>query len=299
MTKTRPFRTTRQIVNLRQGRNDWYRIQASASADGPNKLYIYDEIGYFGVTASDMVADLAGVKGDLEVHLNTPGGDVFEGVAIYEQLSQRDGLVRVLVDGLAASAGSIIAMAADPGNLIIAPNASMMIHEGFSMGVGDARDMRKLADLLDEQSANIANIYAARTGQPADHWRDQMLAETWYVGQKAVDAGLADFVRGNEPEDAAPAAKLAATWDLSIFARRPGQPVASAAEDPPAAGPEQDPPAEPPADPPAEAAPGPDAEPVLDGQHDEDPVPDTRMHTAFLQLTGDMFENIRSALEGQ
>ena len=165
MTISKPFRTTRTIANLRAGRNEWYRI--SAQADGFTPVHIYDEIGYFGVTAGDFAADLAGIKGDIELHLNTPGGDVFEGITIYEQLSQRDGIVRVLVDGLAASAGSVIAMAADPGNLIIAPNASMMIHEGFSMGVGDARDMRKLADLLDEQSANIANIYAARTGQDA------------------------------------------------------------------------------------------------------------------------------------
>jgi hypothetical protein len=127
-----------------------------------------------------------------------------------------------------------------------------------------------------------------------------MLAETWYIGQEAVDAGLADFVQGAEPEDAAPAARLAATWDLSIFAKRPGQPVA-AAEDPPAEpAAEPDAAAEPAAEPPAEAEAQPEADPVApDGQHDEDPVPDQRMHTAFLQLTGDMFENIRSALEGQ
>lgn len=226
MPDHKPFRTTRRIANLRQGRNDWYRIKALA--DEPSQLHIYDEIGFFGVTAGDMIADLAGIKGDLEVHLNTPGGEVFDGIAIYNALRQRDGIVRVVIDSLAASIGSVIAMAADPGNLIIAKNASMMIHDGFGMGIGNAKDLRDLADLLDKTSDNIASIYADRTGQPAAQWRDAMLAETWYVGQEAVDAGLADFIQGAEPEDAGPAIRIASTWDLSIFAKRPGQPQAAA-----------------------------------------------------------------------
>jgi ATP-dependent protease ClpP protease subunit len=228
---TKPFRTTRAIANLRQGRNDWYRIKAQA--DGPAQVHIFDEVGYFGVTAKDFTADLADVRGDIELHLSTPGGEVFDGIAIYNTLKQRDGIVRIIVDSLAASIGSVIAMAADPGNLIIAKNASMMIHDGFSMGIGNARDLRELADLLDRTSDNIASIYADRTGKPAAYWREAMLAETWYVGQEAVDAGLADFIQGTEPEDAAPAVRLAASWDLSLFARRPGA-LAAAASDGPA-----------------------------------------------------------------
>ena len=220
MVATKPFRTTRQIVNLKQGRNDWYRIKNLA--DGPSQLHIYDEIGYFGVTAADMISDLSNVKGDLEVHLNTPGGEVFDGIAIYGALKQRDGLVRVVIDSLAASIGSVIAMAADPGQLVIAKNASVMIHDGFGMGIGNAKDLRELADLLDKTSDNIAGIYADRTGQPASQWREAMLAETWYIGQEAVDAGLADFVQGSEPAEPAAAVKVAATWDLSIFTKRPG-----------------------------------------------------------------------------
>ena len=225
---TRPFRTTRKLANLRQGRNDWYQIKASASADGPSQLHIYDEIGFFGVTSADLISDLAGVKGDLEVHLNTPGGDLFEGLAIYNALKQRPDIVSVVIDALAASAGSVIAMAADPGHLIIAKTASLMIHDGFSVGIGNAKDLRELADLLDKQSDVIAGIYGDRTGQPASQWREAMQAETWYVGQEAVDAGLADFVQGSEPKDQQAAEKLAATWDLSIFARGPGQPKAAA-----------------------------------------------------------------------
>ena len=293
MTDSKPFRTTRQIVNLRQGRNDWYRIKAQAS--GPTMVHIFDEVGYFGVTAKDFTADLAAVKGDVEVHLATPGGEVFDGIAIFNALKNHDGLVRVVVDSLAASIGSVSAMAADPGNLIIGKNASMMIHDGFSMGIGNAGDLRELADLLDKQSDNIAGIYADRTGKPAAAWREAMLAETWYVGQEAVDAGLADFLQGAEPADAGPAV-IAATWDLSIFTRRPAH-LRDAAEDfPVTPDPEPDPAPEPEAEPPAE--PEPEAPPVEpDGQHDADPVPDAKMHSAFFELTDDQFENIRAALK--
>jgi ATP-dependent protease ClpP protease subunit len=221
----RPFRTTRDIVNLRRGRNEWYRV-ANAAQGTPARIDIFDEIGWFGVTASDFVKDLAGVTGDIEVHMNCPGGDVFEGVAIYNALAQHKGTVAVHVDGLAASAASFIAQAASPGHLVIAKTASMMIHDAFGFGIGNAVDLRDLADLLDQQSDNIAGIYADRSGKPAGEWRAAMRAESWYVGQEAVDAGLADVVQAGK---AAPAD----TFDLSVFAKRPA-PAASAAPGEPA-----------------------------------------------------------------
>ena len=215
MNDSRPFRTTRRIANLRAGRNDWYQIKASAGAGAPTELWIYDEIGFFGVTAADLVKDLAGVTGDLEVRMNCPGGDVFEANTIYNALGRHKGTVSVFVDGLAASAASFIAQAASPGRLEIAKNASMMIHDGFGMGIGNAKDLREYADLLDDQSDIIAATYADRSGKPADHWRELMRAETWFSGgQKVVDAGLADRVQDGKGEPQA-------TWDLSVFARRP------------------------------------------------------------------------------
>lgn len=215
----RPFRTTRDVVNLRQGRNEWYRI-TNATAAAPARVDIFDEIGWFGVTAADFVRDLSGVSGDLDVHVNCPGGDVFDGIAIYNALLNHKGTVSVYVDGLAASAASFIAMAAAPGCLAIAKTASMMIHEAFGLAIGNAADMRQMADMLDQQSGNIAGIYADRSGKPVSEWRDAMRAETWYVGQEAVDAGLADRVNGT--------AAAGNTWDLSVFARRPGEPPAPA-----------------------------------------------------------------------
>src|SRR5258708_22098239 len=209
----KPFRTTRLIASLRQGRNDWYRITNSAGPQAA-QLHIYDEIGYFGVTAADMIRDLAAVDGDLEVHLNTPGGEVFDGIAIHNALSQRDGTVRVIVDSLAASIGSVIAMAASPGELVMAKNATMMIHDGFGVCIGNEADMTEMAALLAKTSDNIASIYAERTGQPAETWRQAMRAETWYSAQEAVGAGLADAGQGGKGAQRN-------TWDLSVFAKRP------------------------------------------------------------------------------
>lgn len=214
MNDYKPFRTTRKLTNLRQGRNDWYSIKALAT--GPSQVSIYDEIGFFGVTAQDFINELNQVHGDIELHLSTPGGEVFDGIAIYNYLKNRPGTVSVVVDSLAASIGSVIAMAASPGHLQIGKNAQIMIHDGFGMGIGNAADMRQLADLLDKTSDNIASIYADRSGKPAETWRNAMKAETWYLGQEAVDAGLADSLQG------APA--VTNDWDLSIFNAAPYQP---------------------------------------------------------------------------
>lgn len=169
----------------------WYKIQNLAG--GITDVSIFDEIGIMGVTAQDFLADLPAGRGPLMLHLNSGGGEVFEGLAIYHALRNR-GNVTVRVEGVAASIASVIAMAADPGKLEIAKRASMMIHNGFAQQVGDANDMRKMADVLEAQTRNIAGVYADRTGISADTWATRMQAETWYIGQQAVDVGLADRV---------------------------------------------------------------------------------------------------------
>lgn len=198
------------------GRNDWYRIVRN-QATGPTQLHIYDEIGYFGVTAQDLIKDLAEIEGALEVHINSPGGEVFDGVAIYNTLKARDN-VTIVVDGLAASIASVIAMAGNP--LLVAKSAQMMIHDGHGMAIGNAADMIELANVLDKTSDNISAIYAEKGGYDALYWRDKMKAETWYTGQEIVDAQLADGIydpkRSGMP--------IAAEWDLSIY-RGPKPPV--------------------------------------------------------------------------
>lgn len=189
-------------------KGDWYRIENRADTTVANEVYIYDEIGGFGVSSGDFLNELRGLEGDVKLHLNSPGGDVFDGLAIYQALRNHSGETTVVVDGVAASIASVIAMGAD--KVVMAPKATMMIHEGWTAAVGNSADMRKLADLLDKTSANIASVYADRTGQPADFWRDRMRDETWYNADEALEAGLIDEIEGKS--------KAPAKFDTSMYA---------------------------------------------------------------------------------
>lgn len=222
-------RSARRIQNLAsQPQASWFRVIRN-DAGGPTRVDIYDEIGgswfFGGVSAADFVAQLADINGDLEVHINSPGGDVFDGLAIYNALAQRPGSVTTVVDGLAASAASFIAQAGK--TRVVAPGAMMMIHDASGICMGNAADMRELGDLLDKVSGNLADIYATHSGQP-DGWRDAMQAETWYTAQEAVDAGLADQLAERPAPEALAAA---AQFDLSAYTRPPVRPAALLGEE--------------------------------------------------------------------
>jgi ATP-dependent Clp endopeptidase proteolytic subunit ClpP len=214
MHGARPLRSTRRLQNLTGVMPAWWKIENKAAPNLPTLVSIYDEIGLYGTSAGDFLAELRDIPGDIELHLNSPGGDVFDGIAIFNQLkqAQKRGKVCVVVDGLAASAASFIAQAASPGCLEMAPHSQMMIHDGFAMGIGNAADMRDLAEQLDRASDNIASIYAGRTGKPTAFWREMMRAETWLSDAEAVSIGLADRVQGDGPE-------VAAGWDLTVYGR--------------------------------------------------------------------------------
>lgn len=212
MYGARPLRSTRRLQNMAAQLPKWWNITNKMDLGQPSLVSIYDEIGMLGVSAGDFLAELAGVNGDLDVHINSPGGDVFDAIAIYNTLKARKGTVAVTIDGLAASAASFIAQAATPGHLEMAPFAKMMIHDGFAMGIGNAADMRNLAKQLDDASDNIAAIYAERTGKPASYWRAKMKEETWYSDTEAVADGLADRVRGND--------EVKNKWDLTVYAKK-------------------------------------------------------------------------------
>ncbi len=215
----------------------WYRIENRADPNLATQVYLYDEIGGWGVSASDFVTELRAIDtGSIELHINSPGGSVFDGMAIYNAIRNHPADVNVIVDGVAASAASFVAMAGD--TIVAERNATMMIHDGIGVAVGNAQDMRELAKVLEMASNNIASIYAERAGGSTEEWRGRMRAETWYSAQEAKDAGLVDEIRGGKAK-AAPSNK----WDLSLFqyASRPDAP-APTNHAPPA--PKTDPPAE-------------------------------------------------------
>jgi len=176
----------------------WYEIRNATEEEA--EILIYDEIGYWGVTASDFVKELNGLKAKtITLRVNSPGGDVFDGVAIYNALKRHPASVHAVVDGLAASSASFITQAAD--TVLMATGSTMMIHEPHGMTMGDAADHAKMSEVLDQMGDNIASFYAGRAGGDEPLWRSRMKVESWYRAQEAVDIGLADGLVGNKTEN--------------------------------------------------------------------------------------------------
>lgn len=181
-------------------------------------LWIYSEIGYWGVTAEGLVSELAALNvAEITVHLNSPGGDVFDGIAIMNALRDHPANVTIKVDALAASIASVIAQAGN--KIIMGRNSTMMIHNASGFAMGEAKDLRKMADLLDGTTENIASIYAERAGGTVKQWLAVMEGEKWYDADEAVEAGLADEVAALPTEREALAA--AARFDLSNYVHPP------------------------------------------------------------------------------
>ncbi|PWL18832.1 peptidase [Falsochrobactrum shanghaiense] len=177
----------------------WDSGVRSADAVGDNVVSIYDVIGEDfwtggGFTLRRLDGALRQIgRRDFEVHINSPGGDMFEGVAIYNKIrdhAEAHGLsVKVKVLGLAASAASVIAMAGD--EIEIGAAASIMIHNCWTVAIGNRNDFAEMAQTMEQFDANMAAVYEARTGNSADDVAAWMNAETWFSGQEAIDAGFA------------------------------------------------------------------------------------------------------------
>ena len=169
----------------------WYSIKAKVNDTA--EISIYDEIGFWGVSAASFAQDLKDSGNNLKqinLHIHSPGGDVFDGIAIYNLLKNHPANVTVYIDGLAASMASVIAMA---GNEVIMPeNAMMMIHKPWGIQGGDAEDMRKYADLLDKVENTLIPAYASKTGKTPEELAEMLSAETWLNGKECVEQGFAD-----------------------------------------------------------------------------------------------------------
>lgn len=209
-TFTRRLRAHQARTDTPRVRND---VPAVDVADGTATMRLYDPIDswgeWWGVSAKEFAAALDALPSDvttIELHLNSPGGDVFDGIAIMNALRAHDAQVTVVVDGIAASAASFIAASAD--TLVMAPNSELMIHDAWGLAVGNAADMTQMAELLDHLSNNIASIYARKAGGSTGDWRAAMQRETWFSAEEALAAGLADSIAGDTAKN---------TFDLSIF----------------------------------------------------------------------------------
>jgi ATP-dependent Clp protease protease subunit len=194
-------------------------FKADASADGVLTLEIYDTVGadFFGegITAksiSDAISTASDFK-SITLRLNSPGGDLFEGVTIHNLIKASGKPVNVVVDGLAASAASLIAMAGD--TCVMSDGSCMMIHRAMGLAGGYADDLRKTADILDTVTDSAADIYVSRTGVKKDEVLALMAAETWMTPKEAKDAGFATGTSTQKGKD------VRNVFNLSVFKNTP------------------------------------------------------------------------------
>lgn len=215
----------RSVLAMRKRQPGDFRVAMNRASDEAD-VYLFSEIGFWGVTADEFAREMQQVAAKhVRLHLNSPGGDAWDGQAIYHTLREHPATVEVRVEGIAASAASTIALAADPGQLLMAKHSMMMIHDPWTITVGDARDHEKTQQLLDKLGDAIAGFYADRAGGSVREWRDRMLEETWYSDQEAVDAGLADGIVGDEAAEN--------VFDLSVFRNTPKHLLGSSDDDGP------------------------------------------------------------------
>lgn len=163
------------------------------TGDGETTIHLYDEIGAFGAGSKEFLADLGKLAGQhIHLRINSPGGSVVEGTAIYNALRRHEGGLTVHIDSLAASMASVIAMSGNP--VYIADNALLMIHNPWTVSMGDSDQLRKEADLLDKLKSTLVNAYKRKSGMEEEEIRSMMDAETWLDAVEAVALGFADAI---------------------------------------------------------------------------------------------------------
>jgi ATP-dependent Clp protease protease subunit len=208
------------------------RIRAAAAED-ERAISVFDVIGQDfwtgeGVTAKRVAGALRAMgKGPVTVNVNSPGGDMFEGLAIYNLLREHDGEVTVKVLGLAASAASVVAMAGD--NVQVARAGFFMVHNAWVLAVGNRHDLRMMAETLEPFDRAMADIYATRTGLERKQIEKKLDAETWIGGADAVDQGFADeFLPSDQVEKGEAKASASAVRRIESALRASGMPKSEA-----------------------------------------------------------------------
>ena len=188
----------------------WYAIRARGTGA---EVAIYDEIGAYGVSAKGFLAELGALPEGtpVDLRLNSPGGSVFDAVAIHNAIKRHEGTVTVWIDGIAASAASYIAMAGD--EIVMPENAFLMIHDPAGLVMGTAEDMRAMAEALDKVKGSLVSGYALKSRRTPEEVSALMAAETWFDASDAVAQGFAD--RLIEP------VRIAASFDIGRFRNAP------------------------------------------------------------------------------
>lgn len=210
----------------------WCKKNIKAQADR-TAVYLYEDIGDWGITAMDLIEVINGITTPIELHVNSNGGSVKDGIAMYNAIRNHASHFTGIVDGFAASAASVVVLACDVVQMEKA--SRMMIHDAGIGGMyieGNAKQFRdavkeveEMANLLDDLSNMIAQIYVDKAGGTVDSWRVTMSSDKWYSADEAIEAGLADGYAGDDsaPENSATSkatavptadAALPETWDV-------------------------------------------------------------------------------------
>lgn len=198
----------------------WYQI---VDKQDRAEIWIYEQIGEDwwsgeGITAKGFQKELSAIKAkEIDLHINSPGGNVFDGITIYNLLKQHPAKVTTYIDGLAASIASVIALAGD--SVTMAENALWMMHNPSGMVMGTSQDMRSMADVLDKVRSSIATAYVGKSGKSEDEVYALMDDETWMTAEEAKSAGLVDDI-GSEM-DLAACAKFVPVMDKAGFKHIP------------------------------------------------------------------------------
>jgi ATP-dependent Clp endopeptidase proteolytic subunit ClpP len=172
---------------------NWYKIENNAKKADTADIYIYSEVGGYDVNAKSFIEELQNHKDkNIDVHINSLGGSVFDGLAIYNALKNHTKKVTTKVEGIAASIASVIAMAGD--TIEMAENSLFMIHNPFAMSGGDANELRKTANILDKIRNEIAGIYASKSNHDSDHYVNLMDVETWFNSNETLELGLINSI---------------------------------------------------------------------------------------------------------
>lgn len=201
------------------------RVRVNAEAGAEAEILIYGDIGYGwydeGITGESISREIAEIDADtINVRINSGGGLVFEGLAIYNALARHNAKIIMHVDSIAASIASVILMAGD--EIRISEGAQVMIHKPWSGLYGDANALRKEAEILDKLEGGIIDVYAARTGADRADLIEWVGAETWFTGQEAVEAGFADSMTPAKKK-----AKAAGSALFNLFKNAPQSLLAS------------------------------------------------------------------------
>ena len=175
--------------------NSWYAMEQETVAEGVKsskaEIFIYDEIGGFGVEANQFIQDIdaLGEVEQIDLRISSPGGSIIEGNVIFNAIKRHPANVTVYIDGMAASMASVIAMAGD--EVLMADNALLMIHNPWTVAIGDSEGLRKEADLMDKMKSAIINAYS-RSNYTNEELEELMNATTWFTADEAMEAGFID-----------------------------------------------------------------------------------------------------------